>query len=428
MLRKAQHRIAEGAADGEIVHVGDDGGALVLLAAPPGRDIGQAQILAHQLAAEFRHEAHHRGGFEHARAERIGERHPALADGLDEAGDAKARLPVEFERIGEIAVDAPPDHIGALQPGDGAHMHLALAHGEIAALDQNEAEIAGEIGLFEIGFVERAGRPQADARIGAIGERGEAGAERLEEGRQPLDVHVAVKRRERAGQHQPVGQRIAGAGGRLGAIAEHPPPPVGTAAEIGGEEMQEFAARRRHAMQGMQKIGRARDGGGRQIAGGDQRAGAVDVGEDALHQLGALLDPLRDLAPLIGLDEERQVRQRPGALARVAIAAVGDAGLADMAVGGGEAAADVFGAEIRHRIQVAQPIGARAAVLADELVGDAGERLVIGDQRREALGRGRLLAGRDCVADAHEADCFGRKDLSTAASVSSQAAPMRSRQ
>ena len=157
--------------------------------------------------------------------------------------------------------------------------------------------------------------------------------------------------------------------------------------------MQEFAARRRHAVQGMQKIGGARDRRGRKIAGRDQRAGAIDIGEDPLHQLGALLDPLRDLAPLIGLDKERQMRQGPGALARVAIAAVGDAGLADMTVGRGEAAPDVVGAEIRHRIQVAQPIVARAAVLADELVGDAGERLVIGDQGREAIGRGRLLIG-----------------------------------
>ena len=68
-------------------------------------------------------------------------------------GDAKPRMRVEFERIGEIAVDAAPDHVGALEAGDGAHMHLAVAHGEVAAFDENEAEIAGEIGLFEIGFV-----------------------------------------------------------------------------------------------------------------------------------------------------------------------------------------------------------------------------------------------------------------------------------
>ena len=66
-------------------------------------------------------------------------------------------LRVEFERIGEIAVDAPPDHVGALEAGDGAHMDLAVAHGEVAAFDQNEAEIAGEIGLFEIGFAEGPG-------------------------------------------------------------------------------------------------------------------------------------------------------------------------------------------------------------------------------------------------------------------------------
>ena len=81
---------------------------------------------------------------------------PPFAQGIDEARHAKPRMGVEFERIGEIAVDAPPDHIGALQPGNGADMDFAVAHRQIAAFDQKQAEIAGEIGLLEIGFVERA--------------------------------------------------------------------------------------------------------------------------------------------------------------------------------------------------------------------------------------------------------------------------------
>ena len=68
------------------------------------------------------------GRFEHAGAKRVGEHHAAFAHGVDEARHAEARMRVEFERIGEIAVDAPPDHVGALQAGDGADMHLAVAH------------------------------------------------------------------------------------------------------------------------------------------------------------------------------------------------------------------------------------------------------------------------------------------------------------
>ena len=85
--------------------------------------------------------------------------------------------------------------------------------------------------------------------FGALRHGGEAEPEGLEEGRQPLDIHVAVERREGARQDEPVGERIAGARRRLRTVAEDPPAPVRPAPDIGGVEMQEFAARRLHAMQ-----------------------------------------------------------------------------------------------------------------------------------------------------------------------------------
>ena len=74
----------------------------------------------------------------------------------------------------------------------------SVAHRQVAALDQQEAEIAGKIGLFEIGLVIGAGRQQADARIGMRGRGDQAVAERLEERREPADVHIAIERREGA--------------------------------------------------------------------------------------------------------------------------------------------------------------------------------------------------------------------------------------
>ena len=49
------------------------------------------------------------------------------------------------------------------RPGDGADEHAVVAHREVFALDQQEAEIAREIGVLEIGLVHRPGRQQADA-------------------------------------------------------------------------------------------------------------------------------------------------------------------------------------------------------------------------------------------------------------------------
>ena len=367
---------------------------------------------------ELWHETHHDRRFEDAGAERIGEHDAAFAQRVDEARHAEAGLGVELERIGEIAVDAAPDHVRPLQPGNGAHVDFAIAHRKVAAFDEQKAEIAGEIGLLEIGFVERTRRQQADARIRSLRHRHEAQTESLEERREPLDIHVAVKRRKSARQDQAIGQRIAGARWRLGAIAENPPAPVRAPADVGSVNMQEFIARRLHADQGMQKVGAAGDRGRRQIARSDQLALAINIGEDPLHQLHALLDPLCDLTPFAGVYEQRHMGQRPGPFARVAVDAVGDAGVANVPVRRRKASAYVICAKVRQQVEIAQPMRAREAIRADEFIGNAGERLVIGDERGQTLRRGQVLLHRGRSGVAHHFYCFGRKDFMIAASVS----------
>ena len=58
-----------------------------------------------------------------------------------------------------------------LQAGHGADEHAVVAHREVLALDQQEAEIAREIGVLEIGLVHRAGRQHADAGVVLVDER-----------------------------------------------------------------------------------------------------------------------------------------------------------------------------------------------------------------------------------------------------------------
>jgi len=160
---------------------------------------------------------------------------------------------------------------------------MAVAHDEVAALDQQKAEIAGQIGLFEIGLAPGARRQDADARPGALRAVAQAGAKFAEERRQPLDVHLAVKARKGLRNDEAVLERIAGARGRLRAVAEHPPAPVGTAADVGGIEAQPAPAGRRDAAHRGEEIGRAGDGRGGQQALPHQRALAVDIGQDALE-------------------------------------------------------------------------------------------------------------------------------------------------
>src|ERR1700677_4253365 len=99
---------------------------------------------------------------------------------------------------------------------------MAVAHDQIAALDEQKAEVTGEIGLLEIGLAPRAWRQNADARSGALRARAQSGAEFAKERRQPLDIHLAVEARKGLRNDQPILQRIAGARRRLRAIAKHP--------------------------------------------------------------------------------------------------------------------------------------------------------------------------------------------------------------
>lgn len=133
-----------------------------------------------------------------------------------------------------IAVDTAPDNVGALETGDRAHMNAPLARDEILTLDEKQAEVACEIGLFEIGLAERTRGQQTQARLAALSAGGEAGTEAAKERGEPLDVQLPVETGDRTRDHQPIFERIAGSGGRLRSVAEHPPPPVRSAPDIHG--------------------------------------------------------------------------------------------------------------------------------------------------------------------------------------------------
>jgi hypothetical protein len=336
--------------------------------------------------------AEQRAGFDEARARHIGDDDFARADRFHQAGHAELRGGVEFERIAPVGVDAAQKRVGALEAGDGAHMHLVVAHDEVAAFDQQEAEIAREIGLLVIGLAVGAGREQADARLAAVRRLHQPRAKLAEEAGEAVDVEVAIEIGEDAAEDEAVFQRVAGARRRLRAIAQHPPASVRAAPDVGGVEAQPATAGGPDAMQRANEIGRAEYGGGGQDAVGDESAFAVDVSERAVPQFGALRDAALQIRPFGAVDQQRQATQWPRALARFAIDAIGHAGLADQAIGGCESLPEILLAVAGERDEEFHPVLARDAVRLHEFVGHAVDRVITGDPVLDLARDGRLAA------------------------------------
>src|SRR6516165_11849116 len=146
---------------------------------------------------------------------------------------------------GEVGVEPPHQHFGALEAGHCADEDAILADGQILAFDQQEAQIAREIGVLEISLIHGPRGEHANPRIILAIERGKLGLKSLEEWRQPLDLEPAIDLGHDARQREAVLERIAGARGRLGAVAEHPPMASGRTPDVDGIKPQMRAACRR---------------------------------------------------------------------------------------------------------------------------------------------------------------------------------------
>ena len=298
------------------------------------------------------------------------------------------RRRIKLQRIEEIRIDPAQQHVEPLQPCNGADMNAIAADGEIVALDQQEAEIARQRGVFEIGLAEGARRQQPDPRLVAIGAGAQRLAECLEERRHALDIHRLVEVGKGARQHQAIFQRISRTRRRLCAVVQHPPAPIGASADIGRIEVKMAAAGRFDAANRAQIFVAAGNRGRGHRAIGHQPSLAVEIAQHHFEQLGPLGDTRGQLLPVVLVDDERQMAERPEPVGGLAGRAVGDAGLAQMPVGGGEAAFDIGRRQRCKSIEKPAPRRAGRPVLADILVGNAGQpRILAGPLRDPALAR-----------------------------------------
>ena len=96
-------------------------------------------------------------GFEHSAAEGIGQCDGAGADGLDKSWNSEDGFGAEFERIAEGFIDPADDHIDLLKSLQRLQVDSSVPDGEIGSLDEGEAEVPSQKGMFEVRFVIGAG-------------------------------------------------------------------------------------------------------------------------------------------------------------------------------------------------------------------------------------------------------------------------------
>ena len=276
-----------------------------------------------------------------------------------------------------------------LQPLQGFEVEPVVAHHQVAAFDQRQAQKARQVGVLEIGFVVGAGREQHDAAVALAGLDRAHGLEvvgqRLVGGDQFLHLHFPERFGKQARDGQSVFQQVAQARGRLRALRDHRPAPVRTVGDVKSGNVQISAAGWLHAVHAAQIAGVGMDQRAGQQAFGQQFLRAVNVGHHPVEQAGALADADLDLAPVLRRNQHREQVQRPRALRAVGVGidVVGDAVVADFALQGGRLVLEAVKTVLAQKVEKAVPGGGQ------RLAGLAGAGLNLA---------GRGVGQRACLA------------------------------
>ena len=199
------------------------GGHLAGPAQPARRHVGQQRRLAEQPLEQPLGERCQGVVLDHAAARPVDHGDVAAARRLDQARDAGEPRAGQVQGVHEVARLLGDDEIDPLQPVQRLQVDLVVAHGEIAALDHRVAQVAGEVGVAEIG---RARRPRAhehDPPVVAPAQALEALLHAEEVAGEAPRAAVAEQLRQAVAERHPAGQRIAVADRGVGLVAQDHP-------------------------------------------------------------------------------------------------------------------------------------------------------------------------------------------------------------
>ena len=154
--------------DDQPLQIGQDMLKLFRVAAPPGLHGRQHEILSEQHPCKPGKSAHQRRALEHPAAERI--------CNCDISGTHRVRQPrypeigilTQFDGITIAVVHAAQNHMDRSQPFECLEPDTVFTYDQVVALDEDIAEIAGKIGMLEIGFVCRSRAQQHNGAFAFI--------------------------------------------------------------------------------------------------------------------------------------------------------------------------------------------------------------------------------------------------------------------
>ncbi|MCY1230398.1 hypothetical protein D9M72_428090 [compost metagenome] len=252
----------------------------------------------------------------HASADRIADGHVAGTVDRQQAGRAERGIVPEHQRIEEVVVDAPVDHVDALRPLRGAHEQVVVLDEQVAAFDQLHAHLLRQEGVLEVRRVVHA-RGQHHHR--GIGDRLRRYAA------QHVEQQVGIVRhrrdavaREQVGEqphhHLAVFQHVRHPGGHAQVVFQHVELALAGTHHVDAGDVRIDVMRYVDAEHLGPVLGVVVDLVGWDHAGADDVLAVVDIVDKAVERGHALAQALFQQRPFAGREDARDHVERDGAL------------------------------------------------------------------------------------------------------------------
>ncbi len=216
---------------------------------PVGLDVGQQRLLAQVIPDQVGHVGVEQLVVGDAVADGIGDRDVASPGGVHDAGTADHRAGHELQRIKEIVVDAPVDHVHRPVALRRVHEDPVARGDQVAALDQFHPHQPGQQGVLEVRGVVHPGGQDDDHRIPRL-RRGSSAQCRQQPRRviiDRVDVLLGEQRREGPGHRQPVLHHVTDPGRDADVVLKHAELALLVPDQVDARDVHPDAVRRRQA-------------------------------------------------------------------------------------------------------------------------------------------------------------------------------------